>query len=191
MRFSSCSIVKLTQLCSPTNSESVKFSNQGHAKIFASLVRDKPGRLYENLPRFLNSITPTCSGPATGRLAMIMVTGALRELRTVNMLPTHTMSHSRQLASPKKNTEHPRLDIGFFGPKSLIVSNRFIVMRRISLTALLVGSLIPPIVAYCARHVLDLVARGHKTTEILVWLAISLGLGICAAAAFCVVRRSA
>jgi hypothetical protein len=51
-------------------------------------------------------------------------------------------------------------------------------MQKISLSALSVGSLIPPMFAYLARDLIDLAARGFSGVEILQILAISLLVGI-------------
>jgi hypothetical protein len=64
-------------------------------------------------------------------------------------------------------------------------------MRKFSLAELLAGSIIPPVLAYWARDVGDLLAKGHEATDIALWVVLSLGVGIFAAAMFVAARRLA
>jgi hypothetical protein len=62
-------------------------------------------------------------------------------------------------------------------------------MRKISLAALLVGSLIPPLIAYLARILVDHGSRVFAGTEIGECLGISLLFGIVCSFGFFVICR--
>jgi hypothetical protein len=50
-------------------------------------------------------------------------------------------------------------------------------MRQISLSVVLVGSMIPSVVACLIRDAVDLVARGQTAAEIGLWVGLSLVVG--------------
>lgn len=50
-------------------------------------------------------------------------------------------------------------------------------MRQISLSVVLVGSMIPSVVACLVRDAVDLVARGQTAAEIGLWVGLSLVVG--------------